>query len=290
MHNFHRLVLALTLAIALGACGGSAAEQRAGSAPTESATQSEPIEEFGMTPSELAVAVDDVEGRIETCMQTAGFEYVAADWPTVQAAMNAFQSAPGLADDEYIAQFGYGLSTQAESPAARVGLGPANVAALNALGPVDQEAYLFTLLGESPFWTFAIALEEEDFSEVDGCTAEAVAAVFDVEELDPNYVNPLDALVDNDPRVIQAIANWVTCMDEAGFGPFSHPDDAEDEVADRLDELVGSGTVNDLAGSELDALAELQGFERAIAAADEECDVAHVEPVADAVEEELEGK
>ena len=284
MRSVQRIItLLLVIAVTTTACGASETVSQA------TATQREPIEEFGMTPSQLALAVDDVEGRIETCMQEAGFDYVAADWPTVQTAMNAFQSAPGLSDDDYIAQFGYGLSTQPESPAAKVGLGPANIETLEGLTAADQEAYLFTLLGESPQWTFAIGLEEEDFSDVDGCTAEAVAVVFDVEELDPNYVNPLDALVDNDPRVIEAIGKWASCMDEGGFGPFEHPDDAEDEVADRLDELVGSGSVADLAGSELDALAELQGFERSIAALDETCDVTHLEPVADAVEDELAG-
>ncbi len=271
------LIIPLAASIVVTACGGV-------SVP---GTQGAQLEEFGLTQAELVAKVDDVEARIESCMQDAGFDYVAADWPTVKGAMDDYDSGPGLSDEEFTAQYGYGVSTRPDTPAVSVGLGPTNASLLEGLSDGDRQAYLFALLGENPGWTFAIGLEEEDFSPLDGCSAEAVAAVFSIAELDPSYVNPVDAKVDNDPRVVEAIGKWRDCVQAAGFGPFDHPDDPQDEVTERFMGLVGDRSIDELAADEAALLAELQGYERAVAVAAEACDDTHVAPVADAVEEEV---
>ncbi len=278
MTRTHKTLIAPVVgSIFLAACGGISTPGSAG----------EPLEEFGLTQSELVTNVDAVEARIEACMQDAGFDYVAADWPTVKGAMDDYDSGPGLSDEAFTAQFGYGVSTRPDNPAVNVGLGPANVAVIEGLSDGDRQAYLFALLGENPGWTFAIGLEEEDFSPLDGCSAEAVADVFAIEELDPAYVNPIDAKVENDPRVIEATGQWRECVQAAGFGPFDHPDDPQSEVTERFMALVGDRSVEELAPDEVASLTELQGYERAVASVAEECENTHLGPVSDAVEEEV---
>lgn len=118
-----------------------------------------------MTEAQLGAAIDDVESRIAACMSGAGFEYVAADIAAVRAAMAAVGSAPGLADADYVAQYGYGIATQFDNPAGELGLGAANRAIIAALSPTDQAAYRFALLGEHQDAAFAVTLDNEDFSQ-----------------------------------------------------------------------------------------------------------------------------
>jgi hypothetical protein len=92
--------------------------------------------EFGMSERELVQAVEKTEALIAQCMREQGFEYVAADYRTVQGGMEAIMSLPGLSEEEFIDQHGFGISTlytgqapqlvEGYSPA-KVGLGERNV-------------------------------------------------------------------------------------------------------------------------------------------------------------------
>jgi hypothetical protein len=248
-------------------------------------------EEFGMTPEELVKNIEAVEVRIATCMSDAGFEYVPVDYATVRQAMTSDKSAPGLSSEEYAATYGYGISTQppggADSPAI-IGLGKENVQTINSLSKADQDAYFHTLFGENPEATFAVTLEAEDFSETGGCTRTAIEQVFSSEELSASYYNPGDARIEQDPRVIAAIASWSDCMRQAGFD-YNTPEETEEDLQDRLDAILKGADPETLSAPAQDALKELQGEERAIAVADLECAVKFVEPVVQQVEAELYG-
>ncbi|MHB1210758.1 MAG: hypothetical protein ACYC0W_00655 [Candidatus Nanopelagicales bacterium] len=273
------------LALLLAACGTGTVPVPSGS----SATAGVGTAEFGMTQAQLGSAIDRVESAIASCMAAAGFEYVAADVATVRAAMAAVGAAPGLADADYVAQFGYGISTQFDNPAADIGLGARNRDIIAALPPSEQSAYRFTLLGEHPTATFAVALDAEDFSLVGGCTGTAVGQVFDTAQLEATYVNPKDLLVEQDPRVIAATQAWSDCMRGKGF-TYPTQADGEDDISARLAALLGGDAPQALDPARQALLVELQGEELALARADFDCAADVLDPVVAQVETEIFGE
>ena len=256
-------------------------------------------EEFGMTKEELVASIEAVEALIADCMSEAGFEYIPVDYLTVRKAMTSDKSAAGLSDEEYRATFGYGISTRldvAEAPpqlagpdtVVQIGLGEQNVEIFKNLSEADQDAYNHTLFGENTEATFAYTLEDEDFSETGGCTRAAIEQVFSPEELSASYYNPGDALIEQDPRVIEAVANWGDCMREEGFD-YNNPEEVETHIEDRLEAILDGADPATLSADAQAALAELQGEERAIAVRDLECEEEFIEPVVQQVETELYG-
>lgn len=302
------LALCLIIGVLLVACGGGstppgqstatpAASQDNTATPAASqgsATRQDSrpgTEEFGLTEGDLVKRVEAVEALIATCMSDAGFEYVPVDYATVRKAMDADKTAPGLTTEEYAATYGYGISAQppggADSPAV-IGLGEQNMQIFNSLSDADQVAYNHTLFGENTDATFAVTLEAEDFSETGGCTRTAIEQVFNPKEMGAAYYNPKDALIEQDPRVIAAVAAWSDCMREAGFD-YDSPEETEEDIKDRLDAILDGANPETLSAAGQAELKELQGEERAIAVADLECEAKFIEPVVLQVETELYG-
>ena len=124
-------------------------------------------EEFGMSPKELVQAVEKVEALIADCMHKQGFEYVPNDYKTVHRGMISDKSLPGMDEEEFVEQYGFGVSTlytgqppqlnQGYSPG-RIGLGERNVEIFKKLSPSDQAAYNRALLGNNVGATFAVSL------------------------------------------------------------------------------------------------------------------------------------
>jgi hypothetical protein len=254
-------------------------------------------EEFGMTTEELVTSAEAVESLIAKCMSDAGFEYVAVDYDTVRKGMLADKSLPGVSDEDFIAQYGYGISTlytglppqlaDAATPA-QIGLGEQNVRIFNSLSSADQVAYSRTLLGENTDATFAVSLEAEDFSRTGGCTRAAIEQIFTQAQLSTTYLNPLDALIQQDPRMIAALADWADCVREAGFN-YNHPNEVEVDIKNRLDVITEGAPLETLTADAQAALAELQGEERAVAEVATVCEEEIVEPVQIQIERELYG-
>jgi len=309
--NVGPVVFCLMISIALVACGAGSTppEQSADTSTTgqedSPATQEEEeeeapgTEEFGLTEEELIERVEAVESLIAGCMNDAGFEYVAVDYNTVREAMDADKTVAGLGNEAFAAQFGYGISTrlaEAERPPqqaeantpARIGLGEQNVQIFNSLSVADQVAYNRTLLGENIDETFASALEAEDFSQTGGCTRVAVEQAFSSDEVTAAYYNPKDALIEQDPRVIAAIAEWAKCMRTAGFD-YNNPEEIEPELEERLDAILDDAPPEALSSEAQAELTELQGEEKAIAVADLECEAQFIVPAIEQVETELYG-
>jgi hypothetical protein len=312
------MVLCLIVSVLLVACGGGTMPQNQPSdipSPSQNETTSETAdqvnaaaqdqvsdrhktqdtmpgaEEFGLTEEELVQNIEAVEGLIATCMSEAGFEYVPVDYATVRKAMDADKMAPGLTTEEYAATYGYGISTQppgdANSPAI-IGRGEQNVQIFNSLSEADQAAYNYTLLGENAEATFAVSLEAEEFSETGGCTRTAIEQVFTPEELSAAYYNPKDALVEQDPRVIDAVAAWSDCMRQAGFD-YNSPEEIEPDLEQRLNAILDGADPEMLSVAAQADLTQLQGEERATAAADLTCELKFIEPAVRQVETELYG-
>lgn len=307
------LACGLLIGILVAACsGGSPSPTPSANTPSSAPSANTPAasqatatgqsrlpgpEEFGMTTEELVTSVEAVESLISKCMSDAGFEYIAVDYDTVRKGMVADKSLPGVSDDDYIAQYGYGISTlytglppqlaDVATPA-QIGLGEQNVRIFNSLSPADQVAYNRTLFGENIDATLAVSLEAEDFSRTGGCTRAAIEQVFAREQLSATYLNPLDALIEQDPRMIAALDEFASCVREEGFN-YSHPNEIEPDIKNRLDAITKGAPLEALSAEAQAALAELQGYERALAALATSCEEDIVEPVQAQIERELYG-
>jgi len=302
------LAFGLVISIFVAACGsGSPSPTAPTNAPPAantpaatqaSATEQVPLpgtEEFGLSEEELVTSIEAVESLIAKCMSDAGFEYIAVDYNTVRKGMLADKSLPGVSDQDFVAQYGYGISTlytglapqiaDANTPA-KIGLGEQNIRIFNSLSPADQVAYSRTLFGEHTDATFAVSLEAEDFSRTGGCTRAAIEQVFTTDQLSVTYFNPKDALIDQDPRMITALAQFADCVREAGFS-YNHPNEVEADIKSRLDAITGGAPLDALSPDAQAALTELQGEERAIAVAATECESEIIEPVYTQIEREL---
>jgi hypothetical protein len=245
-------------------------------------------EEFGLSLEELTVRVESTEASIGSCMAEVGFEYVPLDFPTIKEAMDSSGSAPGLSDEEYVAQYGLGVTTQFDQPIVSFRAGPRNNATFDALGEADRVAYSRALWGDSPDWNLARAVEEEDFSRTGGCTRSAAEQTFTSEELTGAYVNPADVFIAQDPRMIAAVEAWAGCMADEGYD-YENEDAVIDDLMERLDAIAAGQDPRTLTGPALDALTELQGEELAIAAVSVECEEAHIVDVEEQVEREVFG-
>lgn len=291
-------ILCLSL---LSACGSrSPAIPGASGAPPNSAGSPGQVaipgkEEFGMNKKELYTAIENVEVQISKCMGAAGFEYIAADYNTVRRGMTSDKSLPGMSERQFIQEYGFGISTlytglapqlsELRTPA-QIGLGEQNVKIYQSLSPADQVAYSHTLFGEHPDATFAVALETEDFSRTGGCTRSAIEQFFTPEQMNATFINPFDALVDQDPRMVAANAKFSDCMRAAGF-EYSTEREIEPDMRKKLDDITGGAPVEALSSDARAALTELQAYERALGAATLDCEKRFLDPVADQIEREL---
>jgi hypothetical protein len=280
--------LALGLMLAVAACGGGGTD--ASHAPSASAGGGPPLgsEEFGLSFEQLVARSEAIEALIGQCMADAGFEYIPNDFATIRGAMTSDKSAPGLSEAEFVAQYGYGITTQFPKPIVSLSLGDDNRRIRDALSEADRVAYDRTLLGDDHEATFAYALEAEDFSRTGGCTRAAVEQQFTPEEMAQTYFNPRDAIVLQDSRVVEALADFAACMQDAGYN-YGHPDDVEQDLLDRLDSITQGADPTTLTGAQADALAELQAYERAVVPVALDCEVTLLEPVIDQVGRELFG-
>lgn len=281
-------LLLIFIVILSAACGGNETITTPGG-------ETVGTEEFGLTRAELVSSIEQVEAAIAKCMSEAGFEYIAVDYNTVRRGMVADKSLPGLSEEAYFDQYGYGISTlytglspqlATETTPAKIGLGEQNVQIFQNLSPADQVAYNQTLFGENQDATFAVAIETEDFSRTGGCTRAAIEQAFTAEQLSTSYLNPKDALIEQDPRMIEAITQYGECIRTAGFD-YNHEREIESDLRDRLVEITGGLPLEALSADAQAALAELQTYERALAVASYDCEVRYLEPVEDQVEREL---
>jgi len=281
------MIQAVVTAVVMLLLPGSASAQ----APPEG------TEEFGLTRAQLVQSVEKVEALISKCMREQGFEYVAADYNTVRKGMAADKNLPGLSEEEFIAKYGFGVSTlytgqppqlaEGYSPA-KVGLGERNVQIYKNLSPADQVAYNRALFGGNIGETFAVGLETENFSRIGGCTRKAIEQVFEPEQLKATYYNPKDALINKDLRMKAALRKYAAEMRKAGF-EYNHPDEVEPDIRERLAAITNGGTipVEKMSPEQRAALKKLQDYERRVAAKNFKLQEEVIDPVEAKIEKEL---
>lgn len=276
------VALAAAAALTVSACGGEApgAGKR---------TELPGVLEFGLSEQEFADHVERVQQLIADCMNAAGFEYVPVDVKTIQAGQKRMRSDPGYTRRTYKEKWGLGVTTRFDNPVRDVGLGP-NLRIWHGLPPADQKAYARTLWGENANADFVFTLDEENFSDTGGCTRKAVAQVFTPQQMEGNYVNPKDVLVDSDPRIAKARRDWSRCMKDHGYDYQEDQDEIIEEYQDRLNKLLDGDEPRLLTGSRAAALRELQQEEIAVSLADLDCQVRFTDDIYDQVEIEVYGK
>lgn len=301
--RFVSLLIIVTWGILLAACGrsesGSAAVGAVSSTEQTEVSGNSSLpgtEEFGLSKEELVETVEAVEASISQCMTEQGFEYIPVDFNTVRRGMMADKSAPGLGESQYAARYGFGISTlytglppQLADPAytpGAVGLGEQNIRIFQNLSPADQTAYNHTLFGEHRDATFAVGLEVEDFSRTGGCTRQAIEEVFTQEQLSTTFLNPKDALIEQDPRMQEALVQFAECLRNAGF-EYDLERDVEPDMRRRLDAITKGRPLEALSVDEKSALAALQKEEVALGVAVLSCEGSILDPVEDRIEREL---
>jgi hypothetical protein len=253
--------------------------------------------EFGLSRKQLVQSIEKVEELIAECMREQGFQYIAADYATVRAGMSAIMSLPGLSEEEFIEQHGFGIATlytgqppqlvEGYSPG-KVGLGEQNVEIFKSLSPADQVAYNRALFGPNTDATFAVAIDIEDFSRCGGCTLKAIEQVFEPEQLKITYYNPKDALIDQDPRMKAALREYAHEMSKAGF-EYTHPEQVEADVRQRLNAITRGETVplDKLAPEQREALKRLQDYERKVSVVNLRLEEEILDDVEDQIESEV---
>ena len=250
-------------------------------------------DEFGLTEGEITRRVDATEGLIAQCMTAAGFEYFPVDYATARKAMDSNSKPSGVTADEFRKQFGYGVTTLVTGKATQstLSVGKRNAQYKTGLSTADRVAYDRTLYGENTNITFVVALDQEDFSQVGGCTRAAVQLIFTKEEVGAsfvNYQNSAGSRIDADPRVIAAYRDWSSCMRQAGYS-YNNSGEIQADLVTRLDAITAGVGPDSLSAAAKTALTALQGEEKAIAAVDHTCDLQYVADIKLKVETEILG-
>jgi hypothetical protein len=268
-----RLILLALAAVLLVACGDD-------DAPNQAVVELE--DQLGFSESGVIERQTRVEGVIQTCMKAQGFDYVPVD-PLAQRA--ALTGKARMTDEEFLEQFGYGISTL-------FGRGEAqsdpNDRIRKSLSPADRAAYDRTLWGENPGLTFAEAIDSDAATELGGCTKQATEAVFGGAAVLAKVQGRFDELeerITQDQRMVRAVEKWSRCMADEGYR-YDEPEEIDADLIKRFKAIVGAAvqpgaTAPPARGASYDraALAALQREEVKVANADLACEKRHITPV-----------
>jgi hypothetical protein len=285
-----RLATLLTIAtlgcgLCLSACGGSGEADGNGTSGKSAKQPTGPVEDqLGFDTAGIMARQSRVEADIHECMKAQGFDYVPVD-PFAQRA--AMTGASRLSDEDFLNQFGYGISTLWGRGGAQ---SDPNQQMRASLGPADKRAYDRTLFGENPGATFQAAVDSGDFTKLGGCTRTATERVFGGAQVLTQLQGKLDQLDERilaDQRMVRALERWTSCMAEAGFR-YEDPDEIDSDLTKRMERIVGPipgpfatgpGAGQTPPPYDHAALAALQREEVAIARADYACERKDITPV-----------
>jgi hypothetical protein len=245
-------------------------------------------DQLGFDQAGIIARQSRVETAIRDCMKAEGFEYVPVD-PFAQRA--AVLGSSRLSDEDFLQQFGYGISTlwgrgrPDADPNYRLRL---------ALGRADRKAYDRALWGENSGSTFTAAVDSGDFTKLGGCTRDATEEVFGGARVLTKVQGKLDQLEERilqDQRMVRAIERWSKCMADAGYD-YEDPEAIDSDMFERMESIVGPLPAQFATGPapgekplpyNRAALRELQREEVAIARADYACERKHITPVEEKV-------
>jgi hypothetical protein len=295
--RFARVLTIVVLGAALGlaACGGddSASSSRQ---PSSKKQPTGPVEDqLGFDTAGIMARQSRVEADIRECMKAQGFEYVPVD-PFAQRA--AVTGASRLSDEDFLNQFGYGISTLWGRGGVQA---DPNQRLRASLGAADRRAYDRALWGENAGSTFQAAVDSGDFTKLGGCTRKATEAVFGGAQVLTQLQGRLDQLDERileDQRMVRALEGWTACMAKAGYR-YEDPDEIDADLTKRMERIVGplpgpfaTGPASGHKPAPYDrtALAALQREEVAIARADYACERKEITPIESVVRPQYEAQ
>jgi hypothetical protein len=268
------LIGAVIATLLFAACGGD--DPAAPDAPVELEDQ------LGFSESGVVERQSRVEGRIRDCMKAQGFDYVPVD-PLAQRA--ALTGKARMSDEEFLEQFGYGISTMFGRGTEQ---SDPNAQLRRSLGRADRAAYDRALWGDNPGLTFAEAIDNDAATELGGCTKRATEAVFGGATVLATLQGKFDELeerINQDQRMVRAVEKWSACMEERGYR-YSEPEEIDTDLLKRFKAILGSGTqagatapADPSATYDRAALAQLGRDEVKIARADLACEKREITPV-----------
>ncbi|AYY11416.1 hypothetical protein EF847_00445 [Actinobacteria bacterium YIM 96077] len=242
------------------------------------------------------------EELVAECMQEEGFEYVPRSADDLESANSEFEEAFALEPEEFAEEYGYGFTTlmagNEEEPA------DPNEEIREDMSETEREAYDRALWGDMTGTEEAVSEEgaeqtappEPPAPEDRGCQGQASAEVYEQSEGESVDMRDFDGLMSDvsalqerirsDPRLEDAVSEWQHCMADGGYPDFEHPDDAEQSVLQRMNELYTASQEGEDGGSsgmmtnpfdELDQeeLAEIQEYEVDVATVDYACQQEH---------------
>jgi hypothetical protein len=281
----HRPLFVAFLAIAAILIAGCGDDDKSNEPPVE-------IEEqLGFGRTGIVERQTRVEGLIRDCMKAQGFDYTPVD-PLAQ--QQALTGKARLSDEEFIKQFGYGISTLFGRGSAQ---SDPNDRIRKSLPPADRAAYDRALYGDYPGVTFAEAVDTGDFDEIGGCTKQATFEVFGGGAVLTQLVGKLDELderIVQDQRMVRAVERWSECMADQGYR-YDEPDEIDEYLLKRFQAIVGVGvragaTAPPTPGTSYDraALADLQREEVQLGRTDLACEKRHIAPVEEVVRPQYE--
>lgn len=287
-------IVVLTAALGLAACGGD--DSASSEQPASKKQPSGPVEDqLGFDTAGIMARQSRVEADIRECMKAQGFEYVPID-PFAQRA--AVTGASRLSDEDFLNQFGYGISTLWGRGGAQADPNQRLRASLSA---ADRRAYDRALWGENAGATFQAAVDSGDFTKLGGCTRKATEAVFGGAQVLTQLQGKLDQLDERileDQRMVRALERWTTCMADAGYR-YEDPDEIDSDLTTRMEKIVGplpgpfaTGPASGHKPQPYDrsALAALQREEVAVARADYACERKEITPVESVVRPQYEAQ
>lgn len=253
-----------------------------------------------------------VRESILRCMAAQGFEFDAT------AANNRNEVEERQNDmtiREWTSEFGFGISTSFDSIAQSRATNP-NGAIFRSLSPAEQELWALTLngVGVSGLGGGGDQVSNTRPLQDQGCIGQALLETGGEEAIEGlgNFGDVYDegeaALLER-REVVEVVAVWSRCMSEAGFAEFAGLDDPEEEVRTRFQEITApigpalaelsdeegqallsgeSLDVEKLPGLDVEALREIQAYERELALADLDCYEAEVQAVYEPLRDEFE--
>jgi hypothetical protein len=290
-------------ALALGACGGNDSSSSTASQSSSSSSKSSSgqgpggsvEDQLGFDQAGITARQSRVEAAIAQCMKQQGFTYIPVD-PLAQRA--AVTGTTRLSDEDFLQQFGYGISTLWGRGNAQA---DPNARLRASLSPADRRAYDRTLWGENRGATFTEAVDSGRFDRLGGCTRKATEQVFGGAQVLTQLQGRLDALDERileDQRMVHAVERWSSCMAKAGYR-YEDPDAIDSDLFKRTEKIVGPLPGQFATGPAPGekphpynrvALAKLQREEVQIARNDWTCEQKDIEPVESVVRPQYEAK
>jgi hypothetical protein len=278
------LLLALACALSAGACGGDDEKSSAPPPPRDVEDQ------LGFDDAGILARQSRVEAAVRDCMRNEGFDYVPVD-PVAQRA--ALFGSSRLSEEDFIKQFGYGISTVWGRASATA---DPNQRIRSRLSGAEARAYDRALWGENKGATFIDAVDRGDFSKLGGCTLKATEAAIGTSRTLTQLQSRLDEMEERmlqDQRMVRAIEAWSRCMNRAGYR-YEEPEEIDEDLYERMEAIVGTvpgqfatgpapGVAPAPGSYDRSQLSTLQREEVEVAVADFRCEEQEITPVEDRV-------